>query len=341
MTSQSWGREVGAHELAEPLHDMPIADPRALGLDPGSGEDQRSFAENADVLAPGVVVPILAVSVSPSTVTDVQLTTDKQMRSGQAVSRTVRSNDAAVEAWVAEVNALASRIDALDADIAAARGDSARVTGTETWTSVLHGDTHTYSLTSTFESMNSAVARVQALGRVEQLAAERDRLQTRLVGLRARRPSGTDVQFSTSEVRCEIEYQHWTIQYTNEVRMAGGAEPIKLTIGTTLKRHLTRNQACPALGIEATNEWTSEERIRKDPPIGKDSQVRVVQFALRRYLAQRVDALRTEIGARELTEDERTAELGWLTYFTTPIWKPDDPDGKGQEQVIALARAHW
>lgn len=341
VTTEAWGRRVGAHEFADLLRDMPIADPRALGLDPGSAEDQKTFAEQAELLVPDVQVPLLTVSVSPSTVTDVQSTTDKEVRSGQVVTRTEHSNDAAVEAWAAEVNALAARIQSLDRDIDGARGDSARVSDTETWTSVLHGDTHTYSLTSTFESMNSAVARAQAMGRVEQLSAERDRLQARLSSLRARPPSGTEVRFTTGLVRCEIEYQHWKIKYTNEVRIEGDGAPVQLTIETTATRHYARNAASPVLGIEAADEWTSEARIRERPPISSSSDQRVVQFALRRHLAHRVDTLREAIEKSALTEEQRATELDWLTYFTTPTWKPDDPESQGQGRVVALARAHW
>lgn len=142
-------------------------------------------------------------------------------------------------------------------------------------------------------------------------------------------------------MHCEVALQHWTIKHTNVVRIEGGAEPVTVTVETTVQRHLARNAAAPSLGIEATDEWTTEDRLRKDPPLGKDQEQLVVQCALRRCLALRVDALRTELGARTMPEADRAAELAWLTYFVTPTWKPDDPDSEGQGRVIALARAHW
>ncbi|MBL8737954.1 MAG: hypothetical protein JNL12_16085 [Planctomycetes bacterium] len=340
VTVEAWGKECGAHEFADLLQEMPIADPQALGLDPGRGEEQLRFAHHADLLVPGLSVPLLTVSVSPMAITDVQVTTDKEERVGEVVSRSMAANDAAVDAWIAEVNGLTSRIDALDSSIAAARGD-VRVTGTTTASTALFGDTRTYTLTSTFESMDSAIARVQAMGRVEQLSAERDRLREQLVGLLGRRPSGSRVELSTSKVRCEIEYQRWTFKFRNVVRIEGGAEPVTMTIETAVQKSFARNRASPVLGIEAADEWTTEDRIRKDPPIAPDSRQKVVQFALRRCLARRVDELRDEIRARDLAEEDRVDELGWLTWLVTPVWRSEDPESEGQGQLLALARAHW
>lgn len=340
-TYYSWGKETGVHDFANVLYDMPLADPRALGIDVRSGEDQIHFAQNADLLAPGVSVPLLKVTMSPPTLTDVKLTTDKEVRTGKVVTESVQSNDAAVAEWIAEVNSLVSRIDSLDESIAAARGESVRVTDTDTWSSVTHGATHTYTMTATHESMSSAIARVQAMGRVEQLSAERDRLESRLRYLHERQPSGSSVRFSTNEVRCEVEYQHWALTFKDTVLIEGGPQPITVTVESKATRHLARNPASPALGIEAVDEWITEEQLREKPPIAKDWTRTLVEIALRQYLAYRVEGLRAEIGKRELTEAERASELAWLAYFTTQDWKPDDPESKGLGRVIALARSHW
>lgn len=243
----------------------PLFSPEVLRLFAGRFESQQEFADLFDL-------PVLRVTVGPAKLGEVSVTTTKEERTVEISEHTTRSNDAAVDAWLGARNALAGRIDALDRAIAGARGDSVLVSGTETRQTALFGDVSTFSLTSTYESMASTVARVQAMGRVEQLAEERDRLRAQLRSLEARPPSRTIGEIARRNVTLTTEIQHWTITHTNEVRLEGGTEPITVTIETKTLRHKARNAAAPELGVDARDEWTTAERLRADPQIPPSSR---------------------------------------------------------------------
>ncbi|MCC7398864.1 MAG: hypothetical protein IT455_17490 [Planctomycetes bacterium] len=312
----------------------PLFSPEVLRLWAGRFEQQEAFASLFDL-------PLLRVTVGPAKLGEVSVTTTKEERTVEIGEHKTRSNDAAVDAWLGARNALAGRIDALDRQIAGARGDSVLVSGTETRQTALFGDVSTFTLTSTYESMASAVARVQAMGRVEQLTEERDRLRAQLSSLETRPPSRTIGEIAKRNVTLTTAVQHWTITYTNEVRLEGGAEPMNVTIETKTLRHLARNTAAPELGVEARDEWTTVERMRQDPQITADGSPDVVEAALRACFAMRVEALRGELRTRDLTEAERTTELAWLDWLVTPTTSPRDLERPGPGQLLAFASAHW
>lgn len=316
------------------LANLALGDRDAFGLDTRGRDDVLAFGKQHGL-------PQLTISVTPPVLADLKVEKATEERSADYTDSVTRSNDAAVDSWLKQLNDLAGQIAELDERIGHARAESGRVTGTTNWQWVLPGERYNFVTDYSGESMASAIARVQAMGRVDSLTEERDKLQQRFQAVNARRPAGSRVEFVQRKLRCAIEYQVWTAIRKSTVRIEGGKEPFELQLDATSRWRLARNAASPALGIEARDEWTTEAAVRADTKRAEELLPPLACYAAQQYFSKQVAALRAEIVARTMDEGERQHELEWFDYLLTPRKVLYDTSVQGPSHWLANARFHW
>jgi len=265
------------------------------------------------------------------------------------IDRSTRSqgyNVGAVAAWEQQLATLRDRMNALDAQIAAAGSAASTATA-------FHGFTHMeyagrdanysyYREVKDTETLSSIMRRLEAAGSIDELGDARTELVDVYNDLINRRPF--EVAASTGVEQATFEYGTQRIDYqlALHVRLTGAAETAEFD-GTLEYRPIYEwRQDVPGTEVRGVNESLSAATQRANPPWPLFERI-AERVASETAYRQRRGALADELAARGLPVALIDVELEWCDWLLCdPEWTLDASAVQAiadQTELLQLASA--
>lgn len=314
------------------LAGLPFADNRRLGLELGTREAQRAFAQASKA-------QLCEVSSGSTRVLSIDVSTATVQYEKSLERRRVVSNDQAYLAWEMELDGLLRKLEQLEERSNRLLLQSLTVREMRPWDRIgaFHGDSDVSewrieTLASALDRLADAESSRLVVGEMERVRAEYDRLW-------ARRPARSSVEIESRLASYPVDVQTWRVNVARDVAVTVGGERHAYEGGSELRIECLRVASRPDIGVVAVDQWIDEERARtlalRDGIAPSDS----VLFALRCELGERLRARALGLEQRDLTEEERWNERIWQGYLFHADWARELESGIPQVEALGHAYA--